>query len=199
MGSFDPGRLEGVRGRLDPDVGASEDPIPRDGGWLAAVAVILRDSEASPELLLIERARVERDPWSGHMAFPGGRWESEDGSLLDTAIRETREEIGIDLLGRGEVLGKLGVVEPESVLLPRLSILPFVFAVPMATEVFELSPEVAAALWVPLAHFSDASVHVTHRLPVHDAVFNFPGFRVGEGVVWGLTRRILDDLLARIV
>src|SRR4029450_1300778 len=73
----------------------------------AAVAVVLRPGAAdSAELLLIERARKAGDPWSGHMALPGGRHDPEDVELRSTAERETLEEVGIDLRG-GELLGQL--------------------------------------------------------------------------------------------
>jgi 8-oxo-dGTP pyrophosphatase MutT (NUDIX family) len=184
-------------GRLDPYGGSADDPQPRDGGWLAAVALILRGSDP-PELLFIERAKRERDPWSGHMAFPGGRRDVGDASLYETAVRETREETGIDLARDGEPLGRLSVVEPQSPRLPPLSVLPFVFAVAATTTVTDPSHEVSRALWVPLRHFDDESVHVSHHLPVEGAVLVFPGFRVEEGIVWGLTRRILEDFLARL-
>lgn len=162
------------------------------------MALVLRASDPSPDLLFIERAKRERDPWSGHMAFPGGRREAGDVSLFETAVRETREETGIDLAREGEALGRISVVEPESPRLPRLSVLPFVFAVPGATSVTDPSPEVSRALWVPLRHFDDASVQVSHHLPVEGAVLVFPGFGVEEGIVWGLTRRILEDFLTRL-
>jgi 8-oxo-dGTP pyrophosphatase MutT (NUDIX family) len=132
------------------------------------------------------------------MAFPGGRHEAADGSLFDTAVRETREETGIDLVRAGEPLGRLSVVEPDSPRLPRLSVMPFVFVVSEATSVTGRSAEVSRALWVPVGHFDEADAHVTHHLPVEGAVLVFPGFRVEEGVIWGLTLRILQDFLARL-
>ena len=74
----------------------------------AAVALIL-DNAASrddPEIVFIERAQVLGDPWSGHIAFPGGRCEPGDQLPLDTAVRETEEEIGVDL-SAGQLLGRL--------------------------------------------------------------------------------------------
>ena len=62
----------------------------------AAVAAILTD-ERGPDLLFIHRVAHDRDPWSGHIAFPGGRIEEEDASSRAAAERETREELGMDL------------------------------------------------------------------------------------------------------
>ena len=82
---------------LRPYRGVRDDPIPPEGERTAAVAVVLRPGTDSPEVLLIERTRVEGDPWSGQMALPGGRRDAADRSLLETAVRETREETGVAL------------------------------------------------------------------------------------------------------
>ena len=63
----------------------------------AAVSLLLSENFQGTELLLIERAHQDGDPWSGQMAFPGGRRELQDETVLDTAIRETAEEIGVHL------------------------------------------------------------------------------------------------------
>ena len=101
---------------------AANDPRnPADRLWLApggaaelaneikraAVATILREGLEGPEVLLIRRAENPRDPWSGHMAFPGGREAPEDRDLLATAVRETHEEVGLDLQRSAHLLGRL--------------------------------------------------------------------------------------------
>lgn len=177
---------------------AKHDPQPRLGGWVASVAVILRPARPAPELLLIQRAEMESDPWSGHMAFPGGRREPEDPSLLDTAMRETLEETAVDLGDLGRPLGRLEVVRPVTRRLPPLAILPFVFAVPAGTFATIGSSEVAETHWVPLHHFEDPEHRVVHRLTLDDEAMAFPAYRHGERVIWGLTERILQDLLAHL-
>ena len=178
--------------------GPGDDPEPLSGGWVAAVAVILRPGRTSLETLLIERAKVDDDPWSGHMAFPGGRRDGEDRSLLETAIRETREETAIELDVYGKALGQLQVVQPESGRLPEPSILPLVFAVPARTYARAASAEVAEVFWIPTSHFSDPKAQTTYHLQVEDRTVSFPAVAVEDRVVWGLTRRILHDLLSRI-
>ena len=112
----------------DPD-----DPTPAAAEILqAAVALVVRGGERL-EVLLIKRAKREHDPWSGHMALPGGRRDPADASLLETAMRETREETGVALDDRGVHLGRLEEVRPQSARLPRLSVTPHVFGVPPET------------------------------------------------------------------
>src|SRR3989304_31137 len=74
----------------------------------AAVMVLLREGPRGLEVLFGERRKREGDPWSGQVGLPGGRHHDEDGTLLSTAIRETRGEAGIDLNGRAEGLGHMG-------------------------------------------------------------------------------------------
>ncbi|MBI4540773.1 MAG: CoA pyrophosphatase [Gemmatimonadetes bacterium] len=163
----------------------------------AAVTLILR---ATPELelLLIKRARSERDPWSGHMALPGGRRDPEDASLLHTAFRETFEETGIDLERLGAVLGRLDQLSPLNRRLPQIEITPFVVGVPPDTPARPASPEVDAALWVPLASFTHPSATRSVLIDVSGEPRSFPSFRVGDEIVWGLTYRILSQFLRHL-
>jgi len=162
----------------------------------AAVAVLLVEPEpgAALELLLIERALRAGDPWSGHMALPGGRRDATDADLLATALRETREETAIEL-GAAQLLGQLEdlrpLLNPERELLVR----PFVFALRGRPPV-RASAEVARHDWVP-AHELRASLSeadVLHR----GRSLRLPTYLVGERRVWGMTQRILAPVLERI-
>ena len=90
----------------------------------AAIALVIRPQPAEPELLMIKRAEIEGDPWSGHIACPGGRAEPGDRDLEHTAIRETWEETGIDLARDGKILGTLDDVSPRTPVLPPIVIRP---------------------------------------------------------------------------
>jgi 8-oxo-dGTP pyrophosphatase MutT (NUDIX family) len=184
--------------RLDPYRGPEDDPSRRDGGWLASVALILRPGEGSPEVLLIKRAFLEGDPWSGHMALPGGRKDPSDPSLLHTARRETREEVALRLQREGDVMGRLQVLAPVSPHLPRLTVLPLVFAVSREAEARVASHEVAEVHWTPLAHLRSPAARTTHRFVRDDVNLLFPAFDVDGRTVWGLTHRILEDFLGRL-
>ncbi|MEX2528789.1 MAG: CoA pyrophosphatase [Gemmatimonadota bacterium] len=186
-----PARLLSYRGpEDDPELGSAE--------WSSAVSVLIRTSDGDPRLLFIRRARNPRDPWSGHMALPGGRREASDGSLLDTAIRETREEVGLELTAGARLMGRLDVVTPLSPRLPRLMVVPFVFALPPEMEPALGSPEVAELIWAPLEDLRDPSREAVFRYVRRSGSTDFPAYRVSGGTVWGLTHRIVSGLLARL-
>ena len=166
-----------------------EDPArPR-----AAVAVVLRDAAAGPELLLIERARHPEDPWSGHMAFPGGRVDPGDRDDQAAAVRETLEEVGLSL-DTAERLGRLDDIEGRHAGRPlSLVISAHVFhhAEPGALT---LNYEVETALWVPVQRLVDPA----HRVEYSTPYGGYPGILVGDPerhVVWGLTYRFLEIFL----
>lgn len=162
----------------------------------AAVALILRDHEAEPELLLIRRAEREGDPWSGHMALPGGRREPADPDDLTTAIRETFEEIGLDLLEHGRLLGRLDDV-PAVARGRRIPLTIAVFAFELtATPALAFSPEVVEALWVPVAALAGGELDATFAYDHEGQRYELPAWNVEGRVVWGLTYRMLRGLLA---
>lgn len=162
----------------------------------AAIALVLRPSpEGEPELLMIKRAEAEGDPWSGHIACPGGRMEPTDRDLEQTAIRETWEETGLDLARDGRILGTLDDMSPRTPTLPPLVIRPFVAVVkPEVTIVSSL--EVAEAFWVPMA-----AIRASERWGRGSVAIRGLGerevdvFRHGDYMVWGLTHRALTQFL----
>jgi 8-oxo-dGTP pyrophosphatase MutT (NUDIX family) len=169
---------------------------PRESGQIeAAVTAVLRAGE-SLELLLIERVERAEDPWSGHMALPGGRRDAEDRDLLATALRETAEEVGIVLDPGVELLGALDEVYPQTRLLPPLVIAPFVAAVGLDVEPRADPAEVAAALWVPVDELRHEGALSEVRLERDGERLTFPSFRYRGREVWGLTHRILLQLFA---
>jgi 8-oxo-dGTP pyrophosphatase MutT (NUDIX family) len=161
----------------------------------AAVAILIRLGEGGePELLFIQRAEYEGDPWSGHVAFPGGREEPGDESLIATAMRETLEEIGVDLRAACELVGVLDDLRPRSVRLPAVIVRPFVFLVSDLPEP-SLSDEVANAFWVPLPVLLDRSVWRDARVKAGEVEISRFAFHHEGYVVWGITERILSGLL----
>jgi 8-oxo-dGTP pyrophosphatase MutT (NUDIX family) len=161
----------------------------------AAVALILRlGAGGALELLMIKRAVYAGDPWSGHVALPGGRHEPGDVSLAETAIRETREETAVDLATRGRLLGTLDDLEPRTPVLPPIVITPFVAVVEPDVHIVT-SPEVARAFWVPVAALRNPDASREVELMVRGTPRRVMSFGYGEHTIWGLTERILRQFL----
>lgn len=178
------------------------DPPPvQEGVRDAAVALVLREGPAEVELLLVKRAEHPRDPWSGHMALPGGRREPSDQDLIETAVRETREETGLDLAlppRAGTPIGALPAVAPQGRIRPRIRVAPFVFDAPLSTRARVASPEVAWVEWTSLGLLIDPATRGEVTIDLPTGPRSFPCLRVHGEVVWGLTYRILSDFIARI-
>ena len=158
----------------------------------AAVALVLREGTLGLELLLIKRAEVDGDPWSGHVALPGGREEAEDASLEDTAVRETLEETGIDLRRYGRIVWELDELQAGGA---PIVVQPYVATVGGELPPLVLSDEVSAAFWVPLSTFTAPGASVESTVVVRGVERQVPSFRHGEYVVWGMTERILRQLV----
>jgi 8-oxo-dGTP pyrophosphatase MutT (NUDIX family) len=177
---------------------ASHTPVEAEapGARRAAVSLMLRLGEQSgePELLFIQRASYESDPWSGQVAFPGGREEPGDESPAQTAIRETWEETGIDIGRDGELIGQLDDLRPQTVRLPAIVVRPFVALLGDHPSPV-LSDEVSAGFWVPLASLRDATVWRDTIVTAHGLEFTRRAFHHEDFVVWGMTERILSDFL----
>jgi 8-oxo-dGTP pyrophosphatase MutT (NUDIX family) len=151
--------------------------------------VIAPDPDA---ILLIRRADRPGDPWSGHMALPGGRREPEDPDLLATVIRETREEVGIELLTE-QLLGSLDDVVPRTPVLPPVAVQPFIFLLP-ARPSLVLNPEVAAAQWVTIANLLQPGGYHLASLEIAGQKREVHAYRLDDAIVWGMTERILSSL-----
>lgn len=160
----------------------------------AAVALVLRPrSEDDLELLLIRRAVRVGDPWSGQIALPGGRLEPQDGSLEETAIRETREEVGLDLRAHGQLLGVLDELRPRTPALPPIIVRPYVVAVETVPPLV-LNHEVADVRWVPLSELFARETRVRTSVEVRTIRMNVEAYRHGDYMIWGMTERILATL-----
>jgi 8-oxo-dGTP pyrophosphatase MutT (NUDIX family) len=167
-----------------------------DGLRWAAVALILRGAtETDAELLFIRRAERVGDPWSGHVAFPGGRRDATDTSLDVTARRETLEELALDLNRDAQLLGVLDDLRPRSSALPTIAVRPFVFHI-TAPIVLRPNEEVHSAFWTPLAWLRDPASSIEHVFDRDGARLRFPAYGWGEHVVWGMTERFVTQLLA---
>lgn len=178
---------------------AREPDLVVDTRSRAAVAVVLRPMETAaegPGVLLIRRSHSDEDPWSGHVAFPGGRAAPSDSGPRHTAERETLEEVGLDL-SSAEQLGRLDDLAGRAI---PIVISAFVYAIESA-PVLGSSHEVAAAGWVPLADLLDPARHTTETFDYQGHTLEVPAIEtaIGSGPpLWGLTYRFLELLLGRL-
>lgn len=174
-----------------PGASADADPAVRR----AAVALVLRPTGDDLSLLLIQRAEHPTDPWSGQVALPGGRFEPADPSLAHTAVREVREETGLDLGTHGRLLGTLDELYPRNPVLPPIVVRPHVFAYAGPPDVLP-SEELAEAFWVRLSVLRDPATARESRVLVRGAWWRVPSYVVDGRVVWGMTERMLRRFLA---
>ncbi|MGD2134562.1 MAG: CoA pyrophosphatase [Gemmatimonadales bacterium] len=158
----------------------------------AAVAIVLAPGARDRlDVLFIRRAEVDGDPWSGQMAFPGGRREAQDRDLRETAMRETEEETAI-VLTATQLLGELDDLASTNPALPPIVVRPFVFGLPTRPALTP-SHEVAGYLWTPLEELPSSAREA--EVAVRGERVKRPCFMVGTHVVWGMTHRILNQFI----
>jgi 8-oxo-dGTP pyrophosphatase MutT (NUDIX family) len=144
-------------------------------------------------VLFIQRAEHPDDPWSGQMAFPGGRFEPYDRTLVRAAIRETREEVGLSL-DPDLLLGRLSDVSGGRLSLHRLAVSPFVFHLPGAPQLMP-NYEVAGTVWVPMSYLGDPVNIQPYVFPLDPEKREFPAWHFDGYTIWGLTYRIISNYM----
>ena len=173
-------------------VASPAEPLPSKR---AAVAISLRLGVSGPEMLMIQRAVREGDPWSGHMGFPGGRKDASDATDVACAKRETREEIGFDLDTYGELICQLSDVNTGwRADRPEMLVAPFIFRVD-STPDFELNHEVDDTLWVPLSFLLDDANRSRHQWDWRGEVLESDAFTYDNRLIWGLSLMMIDELM----
>jgi 8-oxo-dGTP pyrophosphatase MutT (NUDIX family) len=168
------------------------------GHRAAAVAIILRndpDESTGPEVLLMRRVEHPEDRWSGHVSLPGGHADPGETDLALTAVREAREEVGVDLQRAAELLGRLPHVQAQARGGPLpLCVTPYVFG---CREPVTPVPgaEAREVFWFPLARAAAGGLSEVHRVERGGTSIALPCWRFEERVVWGLTHHVLSELL----
>jgi 8-oxo-dGTP pyrophosphatase MutT (NUDIX family) len=180
--------LDGIFERITRNVVAHEPPSK--GLRFAAVSMVIRERQ-SPSVLLIKRAEREGDPWSGQIAFPGGKMQAQDRTAKDTAIRETLEEVGFDLNRSGGFLGYGPVTTTHT---GTMDVVPSVFELKEGVQISS-NEEVASYRWVALKDLLSPASRSSFRLNFQGNAVQMPAYAVGDYVVWGLTYRILNSVL----
>ncbi|MCL2768684.1 MAG: CoA pyrophosphatase [Solirubrobacterales bacterium] len=179
-----------LRGAL-LDARAAAELAPMDGQAPAAVLVALFERHRRLYAVLTRR-RADLRRHAGEIAFPGGRRDPADASLIDTALREAEEEIGLP----AREVALVGALPRTSTFVTNYAIQPFVGLIsPRAA--WTVSPgEVDAVLELALDDI--ASGRTRQAITRHGFTFETDGFLVGGNLVWGATARIIDELLARV-
>jgi 8-oxo-dGTP pyrophosphatase MutT (NUDIX family) len=161
----------------------------------AAPPESLGSTPGEPELLLIRRAEVEGDPWSGHVAFPGGRMDPEDDGPVGAALREVQEELRLDLASHGRILGELSGQPTLPQLGRQMLVHPYVAVLDRPVPLHP-NGEVAHVLWVPWRHLVQGEGRGTMRWQLQGRELVLPCRRLQGEVLWGMTLRMVEDLLS---
>ncbi len=178
---------------------ASRDPhkLTIEGDFVhAAVMMILKEEPKGASMLFIKRPDSDSDPFSGHVAFPGGKMKGEDSDKLETAVRETREEIGVDIAHSGRVLGELDDVNPNNPRANTYIVTPYLSVLNEEVTFTPCTREVEEVLWVPLAHLLDEKnfkLRLRERdgIPREDYAYIYEQY-----IIWGMTGRILRQFIS---
>lgn len=161
----------------------------------AAVAAVLRGPAEGRELLLMRRIEYPGDPWSGHISLPGGTVDPTDADLLHTAVRETQEEVGLDLTGSARLLCRMEAfhaVAGSSI--PPMDITPFVFRLEQSARIV-IGSEAEECFWLPLEEVLSGRLDTHHEHHRQGVMRTLPAWRFEERVVWGMTYKMIQDVL----
>ena len=159
----------------------------------ASVGIIVAGANENPGICFIRRAKWESDPWSEHIAFPGGS-RSADEDAVQTLRRELQEEIGwvIEEHRRPTPLPQLRIRLAGRERLMRLDA--FVYRVEGEPPVLRCGPEVASAFWIPVSELWNPKNLDYHALGDNGETLVYPAIRTSYGIIFGITLRVLTLL-----
>ncbi|UCE96524.1 MAG: CoA pyrophosphatase [Candidatus Bathyarchaeota archaeon] len=152
----------------------------------AAVALLLKPASEGFKTLFVRRVENPLDPWSGQIAFPGGKRSLTDQNIKQTVIRETLEETNINLVHGCRFLGMLDTM--KSTLRPELLVAPFIILLEREPSII-LNNELKGYSWVSIKRLQKCKG--TAKFPFGEVnAYLFDG-----KVIWGLTYRICEKFL----
>ena len=174
----------------------SDDPVFVPDHSCASVAMIFVADTSDMEVCFIRRAIRIGDPWSGQVAFPGGRASISDSCPEEVAERETREEVGL-VLKSTDRIGKLPIRDVQRRdLKDSLTLTPVLYQIPLERRDLAHAKdrdEVSRVFWVPVRHLFDKDAVTSINYTIGGRNNTYPGILYGEEVIWGLTLRILES------
>jgi len=161
----------------------------------AVLAPVFRDGDGELRIVLI--VRTDRGHHGGQLAFPGGRVDDDDPSLIATALREAEEEVGLDQ----SLVTLVAELPPVRSGPTNMEVFAFLGRIPDGVEWRPNSEEVVDVLTPTVAELWDPAIRREHlftnaRWPEGLLVDGIP---VGDHVLWGMTLRLLDDLVPRLL
>jgi|TARA_B100001971_G_scaffold27069_1_gene21432 8-oxo-dGTP pyrophosphatase MutT (NUDIX family) len=174
--------IDGIRTALTNEISPTQ--FPADGNILAAVLIIIYGHD--PIILMTKKAKTLKQH-GGEISFPGGKWQSSDHDLLETAIRETNEELSLSI-DRNQILGQLDNV---TTLNSKYTITPFISII---DKIPNLKPnsEVESVLHIPLFSFLETISNDTN--PEHNSIKEMYTLTFEKHIVWGASARMLRQL-----
>lgn len=161
-------------------------PPPR-----SSAVLLLLFQRGGEDWLILTRRSHEVATHKGHISLPGGVREDYDESLLHTALRETREELGIP----EEQIEVLGRLEDVFTVVSNFNITPFVARLGYVPSYVTDAREVAEVIEMPLSHLRTADLFWSEEIAGTEGHREVYFFRYGENVVWGATAKILKQFL----
>jgi 8-oxo-dGTP pyrophosphatase MutT (NUDIX family) len=177
---------------LESELPRAASAVPADQLRRAAVALILYAQDGDPWLLFTRRTERVADH-KGQISFPGGSQDPTDASLVETALREAQEELGVDPGSLRVVAG----LEPVFTVVTRYIITPFVAYTPRRPEVRPNAFEVAEVIDVPIPALLDPAIRRVEVWDSHGVPREVYFYQYGEHNIWGATARILKQFLER--
>ncbi len=168
--------------------GIQAEPQDDSKSKLAAVMIIIFKSESM--VLMTERSKT-MNHHAGEISFPGGTWEQKDGDLLATAIRETREELGLEI-SKSMVIGQL---RPVTTLNSGFKIIPFITILDTLPKILP-SSEIASILQIPLLPLLQTIEN--DKDPLHRSILEMYTFKFDNHLIWGASARMLKQIHDKI-
>jgi len=173
--------------------------IPNELTIFSSVAIILREKASNLEILFIKRTERDKDIFSGHMAFPGGVKEKMDEDILSTTIRETSEEIGLNLNQHGELIGRFDDYKPVNPSANNFIVSPFIFyLIEPNFKLVKNSDEVKDIVWISLDKLKTLSSNSMRTINKFDALYQDYVFNHKNYTIWGMTGKILYSFINKI-